>query len=461
MIEWNFYRSIGGSVYFITLTYNDNDLPTHTLSNGETITCFNKTHIHNFIKYLRTYLARSHLRHTDIKYLICSEYSDKNTKRPHYHGLLFFPYHIPCVGQNSLFTRIMKRCWQHGFIVCSQFGWQITSAKGIRYATKYVCKDIGYYKENISQYLNVLDKEERLKRKSELSPYLPRHWQSVGFGSPFLDVIKSSGDIASYLFQDTYTLNVDKSNVFKIPRYFHLKYEKAVSPDLSKLLDKVVQFVTPIGMDVRMKRLQKILDTSVLRLRKMSDITNLEALFPSETSYYQSLEWYKKTYPTKYVFYSIFQGYDFTRSITIDYIFKNIGKFDLRKLAMYQIFLRHFPLFEDDSPEDMFQRVPDIMRNMVDSPNIPPELEKLGLCSGADFVATPLKEDETARKQSTCLNNVFFKSYETICRSLDILTDINNVCREYSAWKKKDDNKSVKAWKPNNIKIYQSNDCIS
>ena len=27
MIEWNYYRSIGGAVYFITLTYNEEDLP--------------------------------------------------------------------------------------------------------------------------------------------------------------------------------------------------------------------------------------------------------------------------------------------------------------------------------------------------------------------------------------------------------------------------------------------------
>lgn len=462
MIEWNYYKSLGGSVYFITLTYNDDDLPLHTLSSGETISCFNQKHIHNFIKYLRIYLGRCHLEHRNIKYLICSEYSDKNTKRPHYHGLLFFPYHIPCIGQKSLFTRLMQTTWQHGWIVCSEFGWEISSAKGIRYATKYVCKDIGYYKEYLQWYLNPPDAVLRRERKKELSPYLPRHWQSVGFGSPFLDVIKNSGDIASYLFRDTYKLNIDKSNVFRLPRYYHLKFEKVIAKDLSMLLDKIVQVVTPIGKDVRMRRLQKMLDDSMLRLRDMSDFTTLQSLFPSSAVYYEAVEWYHKYYPNKYYFFSLYEkGYDFIRSVTIEFISKKIRTVDLRKLALYQMFLRHFPLFEDDSPADMFQRVPDIMRNMVDSPNVPPEVAQLGLCSDADFIATPLKDNKDVRNQNMCKNNLFFKPYENLCWSMDILTDIRNVCREYAAFYKKDKNDSVRAWKPKKIKMFKSNECIS
>lgn len=462
MIEWNYYRSIGGAVYFITLTYNDDDLPTHTLTSGVTIKCFDKRHIHNFIKYLRIFLARSHFEHKGIKYLICSEYSDKNTKRPHYHGLLFFPYHIPCIGQKSLFTRLMQTCWQHGFIVCSEFGWELNSAKAIRYATKYVCKDIGFYNEFVRDYLDCKDVEQRNVRKKELSPYLPRHWQSVGFGSPFLDIIKSQKSISAFLFRDKYRLNIDKSADFRLPRYYHLKFEKAVAKDLSLLLDKVVQVTTPVGKNVRLMRLNKMLDDSVIRLLDMSDSINLDSIFPSEEVYYDALAWYKKFYPTQYYIFSLSEkGYNFMRSITIDYIAKSIHKFDLRKLALYQIFLRHFPLFDDDVPEDMFSRVPDIMHNMVDSPNVPPEIVELGLCSNADYVATPLKENEDARKQNVCQNNKYFLQYENLSRSMDILTDIRNICRDYSAFYKKEKKDSVRAWKPNKIKTFSSNDCIS
>lgn len=460
LMEWNYYRSIGGAVYFVTLTYNDENLPYYSLPDGTQIKCFDKRHIHNFIKYLRIYLARLHLEHKGIKYLICSEYSDVNSKRPHYHGLLYFPYHIPCVGRNSLFTRLMETCWQHGFIVCSKFGWQILTAKGIRYATKYVCKDIGYYNENLRRYLEVSDVTEHKRRLSDIRPYLPRHWQSVGFGSPFLDVIRNQKDIVRFLFRDSYNLNIDKSPDFRIPRYYHLKFEKSVAKDISKILDKVVQFTTPVGKDVKRLRISRLIDSSVTHLRDILSSNYLESTFPSSASYSVVVKWFRKTYPTDYTHDFLFKSYDSARKQTIDYIRDNLPNFDLRLFVCYQQFIRYLPMFEDDVPDDMLSRSGDVINNMVDSPNVPPELAAIGLCSGADFVATPLLDDEDARKQKMCCNDRFYQPYERLARALDSYVFIRNLCRDYDSWKQADDKRKIKAWKSNKPLIYKSNVCI-
>lgn len=460
MIEWNYYRAIGGSVYFITLTYNDNDLPKCSLPSGEVITGFDKRHIHNFIKYLRILLARSHLEHRDIKYLICSEYSDKNTKRPHYHGLLFFPYHIPCVGHKSFFNRIIERAWQHGWIVCSEFGWEIKSSKGIRYATKYVCKDIGFYNDVLSNYLRNVTKDNRKELMSYIKDYLPKHWQSVGFGSPFLDVIQSQPDIAQYLFRDSYRLNIDKSPDFKIPRYYHLKLEKKVAKDISKLLDKVVMLSTQVGKDVRLMRLHKSLDTFMVKLRDFSQPSFLDSLYPDECCYNVARDWFKCSYRTSYVPEFLFDDYDSVRNCTIDFIRTYLPRFDLNKFAVYSLFLRYLPLFDDDVPESKFDDVEFVFNRMVDSPCVPPEIYNLGLCSNADYVATPLKDNEDARKQKMCCNHPYFSDYETLALAFDRFNLVKNIVQDYTAWKKEDDKRKIKAWKPNKIHKYKSNDSI-
>lgn len=178
-IEFLHYKKIGGSVYFVTLTYNNEHLPWLILKDGTKIPCFNKFHIRNFIKYIRVWLKRNNMLSTGIKFLMCSEYG-KNTKRPHYHGILYFPFHIPALS----FTRLMRTWWQHGFVICSKQGWEIKSVSGISYASKYVAKDFNYY--NLPQLKDIIRNGEFSQFKKDYYDSLPHHWQSVGFGIPFV-----------------------------------------------------------------------------------------------------------------------------------------------------------------------------------------------------------------------------------------------------------------------------------
>ena len=235
VVEYNHYvNDLKGSVYFVTLTYSNDNLPYIELPNGEFVPAFNRKHIRNFIKYIRVYLRRKHILSTDIKFLVCCEYSDKNTKRPHYHGLLFFPFTL----NDYEFTQLMQRCWQHGWIVCSEEGWRIKSVAGIRYASKYICKDMSFVNQ---PWARVYLRDERFKEwKESIKDFLPKHWQSVGYGEKFCEVISSQDDIPAFLAKNRYTLCLGATNTFPIPRYYHLKFEKQINKDYSKMLDKVV-----------------------------------------------------------------------------------------------------------------------------------------------------------------------------------------------------------------------------
>lgn len=96
---------------FVTLTYNDENLPRDSLGN----LCFNKEHVQKYIKKLRKY--------GKLRYYIVSEYGGK-FGRPHYH-CLFFSITSPIEKVVSL--------WNHGFVHIGD----VTSAS-INYCAAYV-----------------------------------------------------------------------------------------------------------------------------------------------------------------------------------------------------------------------------------------------------------------------------------------------------------------------------------
>ena len=81
----------GGSVYYYTLTYSNDSVPTIELVNrlnrvNYRFPCFSKSHIDNFKRNFKRCLVRRGFV-GDFKMLITSEYGG-NTRRPHYHLLL-------------------------------------------------------------------------------------------------------------------------------------------------------------------------------------------------------------------------------------------------------------------------------------------------------------------------------------------------------------------------------------
>lgn len=119
--EWVFrlkqeYKASNYAV-FVTMTYNDENLP-KDLS-------VNKKHVQDFHKRLR-----KHFPPGEMRFYCVSEYGD-HTFRPHYHGLYFFKHNY----DPSFIYDIFEKSWKKGFL---KFG-QVEEGS-IVYCTKYCLK---------------------------------------------------------------------------------------------------------------------------------------------------------------------------------------------------------------------------------------------------------------------------------------------------------------------------------
>lgn len=448
VIEYNHYKTdLGGSVYFATLTYSNENLPEIELPNGKFVSAFNKYHIRNFIKYIRIYLSRKHIMSTDIKYLVCSEYSDKNTKRPHYHVLLFFPFHL----SEFEFGYLMRTCWKHGWIVCSKQGWEIKSIAGLRYASKYICKDIAFINQ---PWARVYLRDERFKEwKDTIKDYLPRHWQSVGFGEKFCEVISQQEDIAKFLAKNSYTLCLGYTNNFPIPRYYHLKFEKEINKSYSKMLDKVVLEQTEIGKQVKRYRLDKAIEKDMANL-KVINKASLERDLPSLDDCEKYLRMFKERYPDRYNYYAYLStrqlhadglDYKFIRETLVNDLPKFLDNLSIFQLSTYRVFLRHFPCFEDEDPLHKFAEVTDIICNMIEGKAFPPEYKgTIEFDNFGNVFATPLADNEDLKQTPTCQGNSYFYAFEMASIYLDMVNFFRGLNKDYKAIIKSEEKQKCK-----------------
>lgn len=113
---------------FITLTYDDEHLPEH----------LKKDHLTKFMKNLRDDLYKKGVH---IKYFGCGEYGT-NTKRPHYHALLFgfIPSDLRSIGLTPKGSQLyesqyLSSFWKKGFISVG-----LCTPESICYCARYTVK---------------------------------------------------------------------------------------------------------------------------------------------------------------------------------------------------------------------------------------------------------------------------------------------------------------------------------
>lgn len=210
--HWLQFYDSGGKVLFVTLSYCNDALPIHHDGNFH-FACFSRKDVMRWLNSIRKFLE-VHFGIVGIDYIVTCEYGGKNTHRPHYHALLFFPNHsnlprVPYLKEIieyywtgvqwrkdkkgrwrkwQLIRKSRGRCPRRkGFVYWSKkFGAEVTCAKAAKYVGKYICKDLDFYnKPDIKKYLSFDGNKDKLKGK------LPCHWQSHSFGLSLLDYILS------------------------------------------------------------------------------------------------------------------------------------------------------------------------------------------------------------------------------------------------------------------------------
>ena len=114
---------------FVTLTYNNENLPEHS--------ALVYSHFQLFMKRLRKRIGKP------IRFFMCGEYGEE-FNRPHYHACIF-GYDFPDrkihsrTGSNHFiyYSQLLSDCWPHGFSSCADFSFETAA-----YVARYVCKKV-------------------------------------------------------------------------------------------------------------------------------------------------------------------------------------------------------------------------------------------------------------------------------------------------------------------------------
>jgi len=176
------------SGYFVTLTYDDENLPTVLdEETGELVSNLSKKDIQDFIKLVRyhEYKKQKDSRpwSAKVRYFLCGEYGP-TTMRAHYHLIL--------LNVSKDVINILNKIWTKGFVKVDD-----VTPKSIRYVTNYMLlKDVdcleaqtkpfttmskkpiigaAYIVENYTHHYETMDTE--MKEPSKVKRTLPRSYR--------------------------------------------------------------------------------------------------------------------------------------------------------------------------------------------------------------------------------------------------------------------------------------------
>lgn len=390
--EWQRYMNNGGSVFFITMSHNNQSLPftpsvdslefnvcADNLQNKGLIfsenfaqlPCFDKSAVRSFLERLHhldrfprqilrgiqyyakdetgTYVPqqscfcdndgvlRNPVLGTDIKHFVVCEYG-KETKRPHYHALIFFPF----IVQAGNFKRLCEFAWstlyaesevpegiaesahlafddgkdfvefqdwfayrsgvkrkktffmhKNGFVMYSKKGAQMTRPLGMKYLCKYLFKDTEYLKVPfVPEYIDIIKELPTLAHmpESEAKRCLKRYKDSVpfflisnGVGTLFekevdIDTVEGAKEFARKEFHFD-----NDGNIYAMPKYFvrRLLYQNRHYTKLDDDYKHVtICYLTEFGRNVLREKFFDSVDRFVDKVRMVSTSSFKSLLYP-------------------------------------------------------------------------------------------------------------------------------------------------------------------------------------
>lgn len=446
--------SAGGAVFFPTLTYDDDHLPSVFLPDEDDnvlkVGCFCSDDIRSMMRKMRVYLQRDGYEYKNIKFIVCSEFGDKKG-RPHYHMLLFIPFEL----KTDYVLDILRRSWVNGFVGVPRFGLKLTDIRGVRYAMKYVTKDINFYDVrdvyditgdkpvrtsfSFREYLSVDDDCLKRYRKELCKGVLPFHRQSLGFGLSFLERIHekclNDDDLVKFLVDDQWKLCDGEHGIFPIPQYYHRKIERIIDKEVLDLTHKVKYSFTEIGAKVKIGKLYE----NILRTVKDIKGINLE---------------YLKTQLPNYVPLGVPPSKALVYLEDRDEILSNLlpflKKVDVYDLALYKNLLRYVPASEDETELSAFMSVSQVVERLVNSSVYDVDVASIYGCPDCVVLATPLKYHPALMYEPTYSDIPSFELYEKIVRMLDTFNMYVNMQKNY---KMRVDNQKKKENKQKYVKF--------
>ncbi len=216
---------------FITLTYNDENLP----PDGS----LDKTHFQKFIKRLRKNTNKK------IRYFQCGEYGE-NLKRPHYHACLFGHDFTDkdvfgTCDDNQLYTsKILEKTWGKGFCTAGSVDFE-SAAYCARYAMKKITGDNA---QAHYEHINTITGEI-----TQLQTEYMTMSRRPGIGKSWYDQYKDD------LFpRDECIIN---GRIMKPPRYYAKLYEQEDPRQHEQMKQRRKRFFDKHKDDATWQRLQQ------------------------------------------------------------------------------------------------------------------------------------------------------------------------------------------------------------
>lgn len=230
--EAQMVQEAGGKNCFVTLTYDDANLPP-----GGTLV---PQHLQYFFKRLRK--ARPYSR---LRFLACGEYGEK-LQRPHYHAIIFnceFPdqeLHAVRRGNQTYISEELSRLWPRGFHEIGEVTWQSSA-----YVARYISKKINGEDADL-HYVN--------KQTGEtLEPEFLRCSRRPGLGQTWFE--KYYKDI--YPSDEVLIKNGTEIKRYSVPRYYDKLLEKKDPILLASMKQKREQFAQQHREDNTPERLRE------------------------------------------------------------------------------------------------------------------------------------------------------------------------------------------------------------
>lgn len=238
------YHRAGGKSVFLVLTYDDLHLPIFKYvdeSTGEVfeIPCFNKHDKDQFINSIIQHFKRLGLTKKTtksglgLKFMFCPEFGESpdHTHRPHLHTVLLFPEEYVKKTGFTCETHWMdffQKYWSYGFVRKSKkYGLFIdpNSDFAARYSSKYCTKDIDWFDQpQVNEFLYDEFGHKISERYEAIKDYLPKHWQSQGFGLGLTELCQNDNVFAEGInFDFLSDRKLGKTKKYSVPRYIRRK----------------------------------------------------------------------------------------------------------------------------------------------------------------------------------------------------------------------------------------------